>query len=87
MKTLSSREMQKNFGIVVGLVGAGETLCVTKHGRKAFYIVPENEDTAEMMRKIAGRRLVKNLHSMKSSEEAKALAADDITQLIHDCFA
>ncbi len=87
MKTISSREVQKNFGSVADLVGSGETVRVTRYGRPAFVIVPETEDTAEILRRMAGRRLVQTLRNAKSTDAAKALTFDDITKLIDESLA
>jgi antitoxin (DNA-binding transcriptional repressor) of toxin-antitoxin stability system len=87
MKTISSREVQKNFGSVADLVGSGETVSVTRYGRPAFFIVPRTKDTEEIMRRIAGKRLVEILRNSESTEAAKALTFDDITKLIDESFS
>ena len=87
MKTLSSREVQKNFGSVADLVTSGESVRVTKYGRPAFIIIPENSDTQEILRRVAGMRLSKLLNTSQSTEAAKSLSQEDVNQLIADCFA
>jgi antitoxin (DNA-binding transcriptional repressor) of toxin-antitoxin stability system len=87
MKTLSSREVQKNFGSVADLVSAGENIRVTKYGRPAFFIIPETSDTEELLRRIAGRRLSKLLGSSKPTQAANALSQADVNKLIEECFA
>lgn len=87
MKTLSSREVQKNFGSVADLVTSGESVRVTKYGRPAFIIIPENADTQEILRRVAGMRLSKLLNTSQSTEAAKSLSQEDVNQLIADCFA
>jgi antitoxin (DNA-binding transcriptional repressor) of toxin-antitoxin stability system len=86
VKTVTSREVQKNFGAIADFVSSGESVRVTKYGRPGFFIVPENDETAEMMRKLAGRRMVTRLQSLKPTSAALALSQDDINQLVDDCF-
>lgn len=87
MKTLSSREVQKNFGSVADLVGSGENIRVTKYGRPAFFIIPETSDTEEILRRMAGRRLSKILRSSTPTAAASALTQADVNKLIDECFA
>lgn len=87
MKTLSSREVQKNFGTVADLVTSGESVRVTKYGRPAFFIIPENSDTEEILRRVAGMRLSKLLDAAQPAEAAKSLSQEDVNKLIADCFA
>ena len=87
MKTLSSREVQKNFGSVADLVTSGESVRVTKYGRPAFFIIPENADTQEILRRVAGMRLSKLLNTSQPTGAAKSLSQEDVNQLIADCFA
>ena len=87
MKTLSSREVQKNFGSVADLVSAGENIRVTKYGRPAFFIIPETSDTEELLRRMAGRRLSKILRSSTPTSAATALTQVDVNKLIDECFA
>ena len=87
MKTLSSREVQKNFGSVADLVSSGENIRVTKYGRPAFFIIPETSDTEELLRRIAGRRLSNLLGSSTPTPAASALSQADVNKLIEECFA
>jgi antitoxin (DNA-binding transcriptional repressor) of toxin-antitoxin stability system len=87
MKTISSREVQKNFGSVADLVGAGETIRVTRYGRPAFLIIPETRDTEEIMRRMAGKKLGQRLKEAKPTPEATLLTQDEINKMIHECFA
>lgn len=87
MKTISSREVQKNFGSVADLVGSGETVRVTRYGRPAFVIVPETKDTAEILRRVAGKRLSSLLKNSNPSQAASALSQSDVNKLIDECFA
>jgi antitoxin (DNA-binding transcriptional repressor) of toxin-antitoxin stability system len=87
MKTLSSREVQKNFGSVADLVISGESIRVTKYGRPAFFIIPETNDTEEILRRLAGKRLSKMLGEATPPEAAKALTQENVNKLIDECFA
>lgn len=87
MKTLSSREVQKNFGSVADLVKAGESVRVTQYGRPAFVMIPESADTDEFLRRLAGKRLVRMLKESTPNAEAQALTQQEINHLISECFA
>jgi antitoxin (DNA-binding transcriptional repressor) of toxin-antitoxin stability system len=87
MKTLSSREVQKNFGSVADLVSSGESVRVTKYGRPAFLIIPETSDSDEILRRLAGNRLSKMLQESQPTEAAKSLSQDDVNALVSECFA
>lgn len=87
MRTLSSREVQKNFGSVADLVKAGESVRVTQYGRPAFVMIPESQDTEELLRRMAGKRLVRLLKEATPSAEAQALTQQDVNNLINECFA
>lgn len=87
MQILTSREVQKNFGPVADMVAAGQCVRVTKYGRPAFLIIPESEDSDEILRLVAGRRLTGMLKGGVATPAAKALSPDDIRQLIDSCFA
>ena len=83
MKTLSSREVQKNFGSVADLVTSGESVRVTRYGRTTFFMIPDSGDTEEILRRIAGERLAKLLRESKSTEAAKSLTLDEVNSLIN----
>ena len=87
MQTLTSRDVQKNFGPVADMVAAGQSVRVTKYGRPAFLIIPESEDSDEILRRVAGRRLTGLLKSGAATSAAKALSPHDVRQLIDSCFA
>jgi antitoxin (DNA-binding transcriptional repressor) of toxin-antitoxin stability system len=87
MKTLSSREVQKNFGSVADLVSSGEHIRVTKYGRPAFFIIPETSDTEEILRRMAGKRLSNMLKNDTPTAAASALTQADVNKLIEECFA
>jgi prevent-host-death family protein len=87
LQTIPSRELQKNFGKFVDIVKAGECISITQYNRPAFYIVPQNADTEELVRRIAGRRLIRMLNESPVSEAATALSQDDVNALVADCFA
>jgi prevent-host-death family protein len=40
MKTATAREMQHQFGRVLARVGRGETVVITKHGKKVAQLCP-----------------------------------------------
>ena len=87
MQTLTSRDVQKNFGPVADMVAAGQCVRVTKYGRPAFLIIPESEDSDEILRRVSSRRLTGLLKGCAATSAAKALSADDVRQLIDSCFA
>ena len=87
MQTLTSRDVQKNFGPVADMVAAGQSVRVTKYGRPAFLIIPESEDSDEILRRVAGRRLSRLLKSGEATPAAKALSPDNVRELIDSCFA
>ena len=87
MQTLTSREVQKNFGPVADMVAAGQCIRVTKYGRPAFLIIPESEDSDEILRRVAGRRLVGMRKGAVATPAAAALSSDEVQQLIDSCFA
>jgi prevent-host-death family protein len=61
MRTISSREMQKNFGSVADRVAAGESVRITRHGRPAFLLIPDTGDGEEILQELAARRLARML--------------------------
>ncbi len=87
MKTLTSREVQKNFGSVADLVVSGENIRVTKYGRPAFFIIPQTSDTEEILRRMAGQRLHTMLWKSVPNTVATALTQADVNHLISECFA
>jgi antitoxin (DNA-binding transcriptional repressor) of toxin-antitoxin stability system len=87
MKTLSSREVQKNFGAVADLVKGGESVRVTQYGRPAFVMLPESVETEELLRRFAGKRLLRLLKDATPNAEAQALSQVAVNELIHECFA
>ncbi|MDO4683577.1 MAG: type II toxin-antitoxin system prevent-host-death family antitoxin [Lautropia sp.] len=82
MKTLSSREVQKNFGAVADMVAAGEGVRITRHGRPAFLLIPDTGDAEELLRAFAARRLARLLETATPNEAAQALSQEQINQLI-----
>jgi antitoxin (DNA-binding transcriptional repressor) of toxin-antitoxin stability system len=84
MKTLTSREVQKNFGAVADRVTSGEVVQVTRYGRTAFFMIPETGNTAELLRRLAGEQLVKLLREAQTTEAAKSLTLEDINKLINE---
>ena len=69
------------------MVTAGQSVRVTKYGRATFLIIPENEDSDEVLRRVAGRRRTSFLKSGAATSAAKALSPDDVRQPIDSCFA
>jgi antitoxin (DNA-binding transcriptional repressor) of toxin-antitoxin stability system len=86
MKTITSREVQKNFGTVSDLLKAGESIRVTHYGRPAFVMLPETAETEEILRRFAGKRLMHILADAQPNEQASALTQDQINQMIHESF-
>lgn len=89
MKTLSSGEAQKNFGALVDFATSGESVRVTRYGRPGVLVLPDNEVSNEIVRKLAGRRLISKLKLRSTSPDATAaqLTQDDVNRLIDACFA
>ena len=87
MQILTSCEVQKNVGPVADMVAAGQCVRVTKYGCPAFLIIAESEDSDEILRRVAGRRLTGMLKGGVATPAAKALSPDDVRQLIDSCFA
>lgn len=87
MKTITSSEAQKNFGAVIDYAITGESIRVTRNGRRGVYVIAENEASNEMVRKLAARGMIARLKSMQTSDAAKKLTQDDVNNLIEDCFA
>jgi predicted nucleic acid-binding protein len=67
MKTITSREVQKNFGTVSDLLKAGESIRVTHYGRPAFVMLSETAETDEILRRFAGKRLMHILADAKAA--------------------
>lgn len=84
MKTISSREVQKNFGTVADIVAAGDAVRITRHGRPAFLLIPDTGDAEEIVRELAARRLTRMLQQAQPSAAAQALSQQDINLLIAD---
>lgn len=84
MKTLTSREVQKHFGAVADMVAAGEGVRITRHGRPAFLLIPDQGDAEDILRHVAARRLARMLQEAAPTDAAKALSQDDINALIAD---
>lgn len=87
MKVIASADAQKNFGIVADWVAAGESVRVTRYGRSAFLILPETEETSQVARKLAGRRMMHHLKSSPRSAEAATLTQNQINKMIDASFA
>jgi len=87
MQTLTSREVQKNFGAISDkVVRDGEAMTVTKYGRPSLYLIPANEETETLIRRMAGRRLLQKMRSRPTNPDAEKLTTDDIKKLIDECF-
>ena len=88
MKTLSSGEAQKNFGALVDFATTGEGVRVTRYGRPGVLVLPDNELTHEIVRKLAGRRLISKLKLRSNSPNfaPAQLTQDDVNRLIDECF-
>lgn len=82
MKTLSLREVQNNFGAVVNLVIGGESVRVTQYGRAAFVTLPERAETDELLRRIAGEKLLHLLQEATPNAAAQALSQISLSMRI-----
>lgn len=47
MKTATAREVQHGFGRVLARVGRGETVVITKHGKKVARLMPMPPDEGD----------------------------------------
>jgi prevent-host-death family protein len=81
MRTISSREMQKNFGSVADLVSAGENVRITRHGRPAFLLIPDTGDAEEILRELAARKLAHLPCQAQPAPAAQTLTRQDIDRL------
>jgi len=87
MKTISSREVQKNFGAISDqVVREGKTMTITKYGRPSMYIMPANEETDALIRRMNGQKFMQKIKSRNLNPETAKLTQEDINKLIHDCF-
>ena len=82
MKTVSSRELQKNFGAVADLVASGEIVRITRHGRPAFVLISDTVETEELLRELAARKLARLLQQAQPTLTARSLTQQDINRLI-----
>ena len=82
MKTISSREVQKNFGTVADMVAAGESVRITRHGRPAFLLIPDTGDAEDILRELAARRLERLLQQARPTPAAADFSQQDINRLI-----
>lgn len=87
MKTVTAREFQKSFGTFSDLVLSGEALRVTKYGRPAYLVLPENNRLQDAERFAASDRLSALLKNAPSTAQAQVLTFDDVSALIDECFA
>lgn len=87
MKTISSRDFQKNIGATLDLVNAGETVRINRYGRSQCLVIPDTQDSEEVLRYLAGKRLTRMLKAANPTQAATALTQDEINQLIHECLA
>jgi prevent-host-death family protein len=81
MRTISSREMQKNFGSVADQVAAGEGVRITRRGRPAFLLIPDTGDSEEILRELAARKLARMLREAQPTPAAQTLTQQDINRL------
>ncbi|QTD46832.1 type II toxin-antitoxin system Phd/YefM family antitoxin [Ottowia testudinis] len=87
MQTMTSREVQKNFGAVIDAATAGQPICVTRYGRPGVFVIADTEESRQLVRQLAGRQLMRDLRAVPRSPEAEALSQQALNQLIDDCFA
>ena len=71
MRTISSREMQKNFGSVADKVAAGESVRITRYGRPAFLLIPDTGDGEEILQELAARRLARMLRQTAPAGQSR----------------
>lgn len=83
MKTLSSKEAQNNFGSVVDMVKAGEVVSMTQYGRPSIYWIPQNEDSRDALRIMAGRRASRLLANAPENLARSTLTDEEINELVY----
>jgi prevent-host-death family protein len=84
MRTISSGEMQKNFGSVLDRVVAGESVRITRRGRPAFLLIPDTGDGEDILRELAARKLTHMLRQAQPTPAAQTLTQQDINRLIDE---
>lgn len=87
MKTMTSRDFQKNIGATLDIVNSGESVRVTRYGRSQFIVIPDTPDSEEILRHMAAKKLSKMLREAKPNERANALTQEEVNQLIHECLS
>jgi len=61
-------------------------MTITKYGRPSMYIMPANEETDALIRRMNGQKFMQKIKSRNLNPETAKLTQEDINKLIHDCF-
>ena len=81
MKTVGSRELKNRLGRYLGLVGRGETIVITKHGRTVAWLTPlasekeKPDDLDHLLRRLEGEG---HLRLAKDPSKVRAFKPIDI---------
>jgi prevent-host-death family protein len=82
MLTYAARDLIKKYGSIADRVSAGEPVCVTKHGRTAFYMVPPSFNIEELLEQAAVARFLNIMKEAKPTAAATALSDEALTDLL-----
>ena len=78
MQTMTSGKVQTSFGEVADVVKGGEPVTITQYGRPTMLLV-RYQDGMEMMREMAGKRLIDLLDERAKDAPIEARAISDET--------
>jgi antitoxin (DNA-binding transcriptional repressor) of toxin-antitoxin stability system len=85
MQTMTSGKVQTSFGEVADVVKGGEPVTITQYGRPTMLLV-RYQDGKEMMREMAGKRLIDLLDERAKDfpSEVRAISDDELRVLIDE---
>jgi antitoxin (DNA-binding transcriptional repressor) of toxin-antitoxin stability system len=83
MQTISSGKVQASFGEVADVAKGGAPVTITQYGRPTMLLV-QYLDGVEMMREMAGKRLIELLdeRAKDAPYEARAISDEELQMLI-----
>lgn len=85
MQTMTSGKVQTSFGEVADVVKGGEPVTITQYGRPTMLLV-RYQDGMEMMRQMAGKRLIDLLdeRAKDAPEQARSISDEELRVLIDE---
>jgi antitoxin (DNA-binding transcriptional repressor) of toxin-antitoxin stability system len=85
MQTMTFGKVQTSFGEVADVVKGGEPVTITQYGRPTMLLV-RYKDGIEMMREMAGKRLIDLLdeRAKDAPTEARAISDEALRVLIDE---